>query len=49
MNKLASAIAMDGKTVEKGMSGKMGTFRSSVPANAVRPKPVPVPSPSTKK
>jgi hypothetical protein len=37
-----TVIAMDGK-IEKGLAGKQGSFKPSVPSNLVRPKPVPVP------
>jgi hypothetical protein len=36
------AMAFDGK-IEKGLSGKQGSFKPSAPANLIRPKPVAVP------
>ena len=36
-------IAMDSKSENRGLSGKTGAFKSSVPAGAVRPKSAPVP------
>jgi len=45
-NRTLRAIAMDGKKEERGLSGKTGAFKPSVPAGYVRPKPVPVPQKS---
>lgn len=36
-------MAFDGK-IEKGLSGKQGSFKPSAPTNLIRPKPVTVPS-----
>ena len=45
MNQAATvnARAFDGRT-ERGLAGKQGSFKPTVPANIVRPKPVQVPN-----
>jgi len=35
--------AFDSKMTERSLSGKVGGFKSSIPANAVRPKPIVIP------
>jgi hypothetical protein len=43
MNKPARVVTHDSKTTERSLRGNTGGFKSSVPANAVRPRPVIVP------
>ena len=43
MNKPLHVKVNDGSTVKKSESGKTGGFKSSVPANSIRPKPVVMP------
>ena len=49
MNKPLHVKVNDGTTVHKSQSGKTSSFKPSVPANAVRPRPVVVPTSSKSK